>query len=39
MLIENGNCKNYPSKIGKLNQNYKSKKNKINLLVTSPMNF
>lgn len=38
MLIEKGLCKNYPKKIF-INNNYKPSNKKINLLVTSPMNF
>ena len=39
ILIESGKCNNYPKKITKIDQNFKSKNSKINLLVTSPMNF
>ena len=39
MLIENGRCNNFPHKVFNFKKTFNEKKNKINLLVTSPMEF
>jgi len=39
LLIENGRCKNFPSKVLDIERKFIEKKDKINLLVTSPMDF
>ena len=39
MLIENGKCNNFPHKFFNYKKKFNKKKNRINLLVTSPTDF